>query len=221
MRSQGKILLAGLAMLAVGAWCQKATGTILPPGGTVVPSLIAPGTSPGTLVAAISAQFSFTTTAGTTSGTIVSAVYREAGGTLDFYYQVNDGASSTSSIAREADTSYMGWTTDVNYRTDGSSLTGGGFVNGTLPPLGGDRDIPGSTIGFNFTPPVSSQIAPGTSSDVLIIKTNATSFTAGDASVIDGGAATVASFQPVPEPAGIAVCVLAGGLLLRRRSRSV
>jgi hypothetical protein len=56
---------------------------------------------------------------------------------------------------------------------------------------------------------------------VLIIKTNATQFAPGNASVIDGGAATVASFQPIPEPAGIAACLLLGGLLLHRRSRSV
>ena len=195
------------------------TGTVsLTPGSSVVPGLVAPGTSAGTLLADLVAPFSFTTTAGTTSGTIVSAVYKESGGSLDFYYQVNSNTSSATSLARETDTSFTGWVTSVGYRTDGSTLVGGAFINGTQAPLTADRDTTGSTVGFNFNPPVSSEIGPGQSSNVLVISTNATSFVAGNASVIDGGAAIVSSFQPVPEPAALAACLLLGGLFMRRRS---
>src|ERR1700681_4592523 len=53
------------------------------------PSVGVPLTSAaaGTLLASLVSPFSFTTKAGTTSGSILSAVYRNASGTLDFYYQ--------------------------------------------------------------------------------------------------------------------------------------
>jgi hypothetical protein len=81
-------------------------------------------------------------------------------------------------------------------------------------------DVTFASLLVNFNPPVNAEIVPGQSSDVLVISTNATQFTAGNASVIDGGAAVVASFEPtgtIPEPAAIAASVLLAGLLIRRR----
>ena len=69
------------------------------------------------------------------------------------------------------------------------------------------------------------EIKPGQVSSVLIISTNATNFTTGIASLIDGGTVTVASFEPttassVPEPASFPL--LCGGLvaLIGIRSRA-
>ena len=88
----------------------------------------------------------------------------------------------------------------------------------------GDRNGPGNVIGFSFNPPDSRKNQPGQVSAVLIISTNATNFTTGHASVIDGGTITVDSFQPssaVPEPTSF--FLLSGGLLVllgvRRYSR--
>jgi len=157
----------------------------------------------------MSQPFTYTTTSGTNSGFIYSAVYND-GGTLDFYYQVLNNASSATALARETDTSFLGFTTEAAYRTDGSGLTGTHFENGNTAPVSADSNVNGSVIGFSFYPPSSppTEIAPGSASYVLIISTNAKSYVLGNASVIDGGTATVEAFQPgsgVPEPATLAL----------------
>jgi hypothetical protein len=177
-------------------------GTIpTPPGATVFPGLVPPGTDPGTLLAALVLPESFTTTAGTTSFTLDTAVFREAGGTLDFYYQLANSAASASALARLSATSFLGFETSLGFRVDGSTLPGGLFVDGTVPPETGDRNLAGTVVGFNFNPPDSAKIIPGAISNVLVISTDATSFAPGNFSVIDGGTFTGAAFQPAAPPA--------------------
>src|ERR1700730_2029307 len=171
--------------------------TPINPGQTAFPGLVPPGTLPGTLLASLIAPYSFTTTAGTTSGTLVSAVFRESGGTLDFYYQVNNNANSATAIDRMTAVSFASFLTAVGFRVDGSTLAGALFVNGTVAPFTADRNGGlGTTVGFSFSPPDGAKILPGLSSNVLVISTDATTFAAGNASVIDGGTQTVAAFQP-------------------------
>lgn len=202
------LLLAGLAVFTLRVEASPILPSVpLPPGGSAPPPLtFAP---PGTLEASLLAPFSFTTTAGTTSGDVLSAVFLNPTGTLDFYYQVVNNANSATSLARESDVNFLGFLTSAAYRVDGGSLPGGIFTNGfsSIFPVSADRDVTATTVGFNF---ISLQISPGATSVVFIISTNAITFTAGDAEVIGGGAATVASFQPlaaaaVPEPASVAL----------------
>lgn len=154
--------------------------------------------TPGTLLASLSSPFSFATTAGTTSGTILSAVYRNGTGTLDFYYQINNSSTSVTSLARAVASNFGTFGTQVAYRLDGATLPSNpGFVNGASIPVSADRSTASSTVAFSFVPlPPGTKIPPNSSSVVLVISTDAVNFTAGNLSVIDGGAQTVASFQP-------------------------
>ncbi len=139
----------------------------------------------------------------------MTAVYQEAGGTLDFYYQITNNPTSTNCgtafkpacdpLARETSVSFSGSTTALGFRTDGGALGGfSSFVNGTVHPVAGDRDAGGDVIGFSFGPPDAARIQPGQTSNVLVISTNATTFTSGGATVSDGGTFTVAAFAPAP-----------------------
>jgi hypothetical protein len=177
---------------------------LLNPGDTVVMGAGAfgdcTGAAAGTLLASLSVPF--TSSLGLDSGTLISAVYRDSGGTLDFYYQVvlnttstNCGAAGQPScdpLSRETDTSFTGFATSV--ATRGDAL--GPFSAGTIFPITADRSFVGNVVGFSFSPPVGAEITPGSTSAILVISTDATQFSTGNASVIDGGTTTVASFQP-------------------------
>src|ERR1022692_2479281 len=214
----GSAALAGTvdACAVVGGGTLAPTSTVFPPpcSGSVIAA--------GTLDAWMSASFSYTSTAGTNTGTVYSAVY-DNGGFLDFYYQVVNDPSSSTALARLIATDFAGFTTDVSFRTNGGSFTdpmcslpsNQCFFDGTIAPQTSDSNTGGSVIGFGFnTPLISGEVFPGDASNVLMISTNATMWTAGSASVIDGGSSgtgsasvidggssgTLGAFQPTNVP---------------------
>jgi hypothetical protein len=139
----------------------------------------------------------------TFSGTANSAVYRNAAGTLDFYYQfTNNGPDD---IGRLSFFNFVGFTTDVFNVTNGSAI-GAGFVNGTVDSTTSDRGVNPliNSVGFDYA---AGAFTGGTTSLALLVRTNATAFMPGTFSIIDGSTSTTASFAPaaapttIPEPA--------------------
>ena len=92
----------------------------LTPGGSASPPLTS--APPGTLLATLVSPFSFTTTAGTTSGFINEAVFQNPTGTLDFYSQVSNNATSVTALRRETNTSFLGYLVQVATRLDGGGV---------------------------------------------------------------------------------------------------
>jgi hypothetical protein len=96
-----------------------------------------------------------------------------------------------------------------------------------VPPTLINRSADSSTVGFSFIqPPVGpGALQPGQASDLLVVYTNAQTFTPTLANVIDSNIARVASFAPqmvIPEPSTFVLGSLAAlglGLLAQRQRK--
>jgi hypothetical protein len=202
------VFAANLILVPAATASLIASCPLIPGGSCIPPDDV--GDTPGTLLATQLDPFSFTTSSGVTAGAIKTEVFREPGGTLDFYYIVFNAPNSATSLMRETDLNFSGWTTSVAFRSDGSNASG--FVNGNIPPLSADLDASGSTVGFNF-----GGVPPNQRSRVVLVSTNALYYSAGSA-VIDGSS-PLQTFQPaVPEP-GSFVLFGAGLLALAAAAR--
>lgn len=220
----------GLAALAFAA---PLSANILLPGqcaGTACAGVSVGGTldtftigSPGTFLTGVTTNVN----QNGITGVFRSAVYRNTSNALDFYYQFQN-TSATAAINRITTINFGGFSTNAGFVTtdiDGTAGAGSGgtavnFVAGSQAPVAADRESGlGSTIGFDFKGGTDN-ITPGEISRIFVIRTNATSWSSGSTFMINGGIASVASFQPIPEPSTYALMgagLLALGMVRRKR----
>lgn len=158
------------------------------------------------------------------TGEARAAVYQQANGYLDFYYQFSNDASSDTGIQRLSayDFSPVVHGSIEVFQTAGAF---GIFSAGTENSDGADRTING-VIGFSFLADAASKIEPGTTSFTQIIRTHSTDYVAGSFGILNGSATNIVAFaptMPVPEPESFAM-LLAGlglmGTIARRRTRN-
>lgn len=180
----------------------------------------------GTVVANQTLNFTDVSVPSNFSGSLRSTVVRNAGGTLDFYYQLTNTTTATNIPDPEIfrltlnDFAPTFSTSGASYESFviSNGLTGitgaGAFVNGTNaafsvdrqnnPPFTGD-----GTVGFDFgddhfiddvTAPFTN-LQPGQVSNFLVVRTNAQGFRNTQSLVFGAGTAFTSAFTPIPEPA--------------------
>jgi hypothetical protein len=196
-------LFFSAALLGLLAGATQARATVLPVGTTVIPDAVSnPIGAPGnTTLATMSGSFN---AANIDFGTYSSTVVRESSGTLDFVYQFANSPNSLTALERMSMFNYTGLNVDVSY------VAG----SGDRQPVSVDRTTGGAVVAFNF--PSAGALQTGASSDLLIVRTNATTFDTGTVTFQDGAATTVAGFEPlsVPEPSTLALSGIGGLCLL-------
>jgi hypothetical protein len=208
-------ILSGICVTAALLMAGAATpsfATALAPGGTVVPNTVAFGGLNTVLGNTGITAYSYGS--GADTGIYQSEVGTWSGNPF--------GASDmTFVIAVEVTAG------DIQHISD-SNFDNGLWLVDVEQALGNSPGIPATDATFNFGvvefdfPGQGGAILPGDFSYILIINTNAPTFTAGTIGLIDGGGTTVAGFMPAatPEPSTLSLLgtgLLAAGAGLRRR----
>ena len=159
------------------------------------------------------------------TGIFRTAVFRNAGGLMDFYFQFSNNLASSDAIKRLTDSSFGSFTTDVGYRTDlPTELSSQGWILGTRQnPASADRTSLGTVVGFNFQDPnnAGAVVNPGETTAILVVKTNAVNYTLGNSGIIDGSTTNSPNYVPTTAPEPASMAMIGGGLIalatLRRR----
>ena len=210
MKSEQLSGAAAIALVATSLlWASTTPASASPvlPGGTVTPDIF--GSISGSVLAT-TGTVTLTSVPSSFTSTYIEEVVADSGrgGLLDFILQTTNSAGSTDALGRATLTSFTGFSTDV-----GTATSAGGLSGGTAAPALIGRASTGDVIGFNFAPGV---LTPGTTSEVLVVETDATTFFPGFVSEINGGVATGPGFAPAPAPMigrGLLVLLAIGGVL--------
>ena len=222
-------------MVIIGA-ATSANAVLLAPGGTS-PNVSTVGNPPSVQVGVpLTVNIVGIPDINPTSS-ITEYVFRQAGGTLDFYFQLTStgGAPFDGLIHQFNANFYAGYTTDV-FWDDSPSVAGvitqagnplNGLQSGTIIPDTFGRSNSGNSVQFNFPDPLgvsaggSGPLPGGATSKWLVVRTNATQVGAGIGGVINGITQNFPLLGPVPEPGslifGLGVLGAMGTRSIRRR----
>lgn len=222
---RARLFLAAASVAILNCGIQSAKAVVLPPtGGSGTPN------GSFTLAGEIHLPvFDMTNTyhANLSHGlvfdfSLATSVYVNPGtGGLDFVYQLtNTGPNNPTADTFERLTvnSFGNFTTDIDYEFN-SGMVGQPFPNppipGDVPAMEVDRSANGSVGGYVLSQP----LVPTSTTDLFIVRTNATNVGLGSASVIDGFQGSVITEVPstTPEPTSFGLIAVSMGLLARRR----
>jgi len=181
--------LAALAVICFGTFSIAQADTLLPPGGSGPPDNLFPN---GTVLG----EFSGTVATPSIMDSYTVYAYQDfsnviCSGCIDFLYVFNNiGSTDNTEFTM---TNFEGYLTDVG-------INAGAGVD--INPSSVSRSSDGSTISFLYSP----SLAPGQSTSMLVIETNAIAFTLGGFTISDGTeTGSQAAFAPTPEPATLAL----------------
>jgi hypothetical protein len=204
-RTRGIIVLLAAAGLLLGVGVAPVDATPLPVGGSLL--LVSGELDPtgGAVVppTGVTVPFASGGFSGTLTSTVISGDPSNALGGLTFTYLLTNDAVSSNAISRVTVDSFTSFMTDVSYQTPAPI--------GSIPPSLVDRST-ADVVGFSFLPTVvpgaGGVLSPGASSALMVVQTDAPTFTNALAFVIDGDTVNVASYAPLPEPGSFCLAAL-------------
>lgn len=206
-------LAAALATATIATLSNLAVAAPLLPGPTSTAAVINENNPVGgTVLSSLPATFATANYTGTLTSTVIQGDTSNPYGGLTFTYQLTNDVPSLNAIQRIIIPGFSGYATDVSYK----------FGTGTVAPSKVDRVNAGS-IGWAFNGDGLGVIAPGATTELLVIQTNALSFFSPQANITNGAISSVSTFAPAgaitPEPATL-VGLAGAGLVLGRRRRA-
>ena len=206
-RSWGKVSCSWAVVAVTALWAQQVSwATPLNTGDLLYPSPGGAGPAGGAVIAGgVPIPFAAPTYSGTLTSTVIAGDVSNPYGGLTFTYLLTSDLASSHVIERLTLNDFAGFLVDASYQTPAAGVVPG-FI---------DRQV-SDVEGFRFfrAPLGKGAITAGGTSALLVLQTNAPSYTSSIASVIDGTVATVPTYAPTPEPA--TVVLLALGFLIRR-----